>query len=325
MPSIILGKTVVSVVIPSRSPEFLQKTIDGLLENATGEVEVIAVLDGIWPNPIIKDNPNVVLIHHGEVHNNIGMRGSINAGMAIARGEYVMKCDEHIMVDKGYDEKLKADCEDDWIIVPRRKRLDPHKWEIIEDGRPPVDYMYIAYPYERPYDRRCGLYGGGIDTQRHRDRADKLIDETMSMQGSCYFMKKSYWDKLLPNGLDDENYGPFNHEAQELHFAAQLSGGKLMVNKKTWYGHWHKGSGGKGYGFSKEQYRKHETYKEKARRYCMNYWLKQPGFDELISHFNPPGWGKDWRERIKKDAEKDWSKDPSKQPSEWIELKELEI
>ena len=60
----------VSVIIPSRSPEFLQKTIDGILDSAEGEVEVIVALDGIWPDPIIHDNPKVTLIHQGEVHNN---------------------------------------------------------------------------------------------------------------------------------------------------------------------------------------------------------------------------------------------------------------
>ncbi len=316
-----------SVVIPSRSPQYLKKTVQGLLDNAEGEVEVIVVLDGIWPAPdeMPPDDPRVNVIHHGEKHNNVGMRGSINAGMAIARGEYVMKLDEHCMLDKGYDVKLAADCQDDWIVVPRRKRLDPDSWTLIEDGRPPVDYMYIAYPYEHPFDRRSGLYGGGIDKQRTEERKDIEIDETMSMQGSCYFMKKTYWDKLLPNGLDDKNYGPFNHEAQEVHLTAQLSGGKLMVNKKTWYAHFHKGTKGKGYGFTREQYKQHETYKEVARRYALNYWLKQPGFDELIARFDPPGWGKDWRQRIKKDAEHDWSKDPSKQPSEWINLEELKI
>lgn len=319
-----------SIVIPSRSPQYLKKTVQGLLDNAEGEVEVIVVLDGIWPTPeeMPPDDARVHIIHHGEIHGNYGMRASINLGMRIAQGEYVMKCDEHIMVDKGYDVKLAADCQDDWVVVPRRYRLNAEEWKLEEDGRPPVDYMYIAYPYERPYDRRCGLYGGGIDKQRTEERKYIMVDETMSMQGSCYFLHKDYWDELLPNGLDDVNYGPFNHEAQELHFAAQLSGGKLMVNKKTWYAHYHKGTKGKGYGFSNEQYRQHETYKEQARRYCMNYWLNTKdykyNFKWLIDHFSPPGW-ENWEERIKKDVENDWSKDPSKQPSEWIKLEELRV
>src|SRR3990167_2288800 len=181
-----------SVIIPSRSPQYLQKTVDDLLSRAKGEVEVIVVMDGIWPEPMLKDDKRVIIIHQGEIHNNRGMRAAINAGMAIAKGEYVMKCDEHVMFDQDWNEKLKADCQDDWVVVPRRKRLDPDKWEIIVDDRADVDYMFISYPYQTPYDRRSGLYGGGIDKQRTIDRKDVLVDDTMSMQGSCYFMKKAY-------------------------------------------------------------------------------------------------------------------------------------
>src|SRR3990167_4654120 len=138
-----------SIIIPSRNDEYLQKTIDDLLKKAEGAIEVIVVLDGYWPDPVLINNPRVVIIHHGTFHNSRGMRDSINAGMAIAKGEYVMKIDEHCMVDQGYDVKLIADCEDNWVVIPRRYRLDADKWEIIEDGRQPIDYMKIDYPYQR--------------------------------------------------------------------------------------------------------------------------------------------------------------------------------
>jgi len=325
-----------SIIIPSRVDQYLEKTIESLLNQARGEIEIIVILDGYWPKTKLEDRPKLTIIHQGELHDNLGMRSAINAGMSIANGEYVMKVDEHVLMDEGFDEKLKLDCEDNWVVVPRRYRLDADKWEIINDGRPPVDYMYIAYPYERPFDRRCGLYGGGIDKQRHISRSDTEIDDTMSWQGSCYFMKKTYWDELFPDGLDNDNYGPFNGEAQEIGFKAQLSGGRVMVNKKTFYAHYHKGKDGKGYGFSREQYKRHETYKEKARIHMMNYWLLNKwsspprihDFKWLIDTFNPPGWPKDWETRIHEDAKTDWSRDPSKQPSGWVNsegLPELEI
>ncbi len=275
------------------------------------------------------------ILHHGTVHDNYGMRESINRGVRISRGKYIMKTDEHCLFDKGFDTKLIADCEKDWVVVPRRKRLDADAWKIIEDGRADIDYMSIAYSYATPYDRRSGLYGGVIDKQRTEERKNILIDETFSMQGSCWFMRRKYWDQIIGR-LEDEHYGKFNHEAQELHFKVQLSGGKLMVNKKTFYAHMHKGARGKGYNFSNEQYREHERDKERARRYCMNFWLlnkwsKPPrkyDFAWLIEKFNPPGWPADWQTRIHEDAKKDWSRDPSKQPTEWVNpdgLPDLEI
>lgn len=301
-----------SVVIPSRSPEYLQKTVDGLLDNAQGDIEVIVVLDGIWPEPILNDDPRVVVVHHGEVHNNIGMRGSISTGMALARGDYVMKIDEHCMVGKGYDQILAADCENDWIVIPRRKRLSPDSWEIQVDGRPDIDYMYVEYPYAKPLDKTQGLHGAEWK-QRFYDRPELMIDDTPTMQGSCYYMKKSTYDKWWPDGLDDVNYGPFTQEAQELSMRAWLEGGRVIVNKNTFYAHYHKGKRGKGYGFSNEQYKKHAEWNERGRIYCINYWLSTKDFKHDFTWFvnekfpDMPGWSDDWQTRLAEDSAKDYS------------------
>ncbi len=297
-----------SIIIPSRSPQYLQKTVTDLLDKAEGEIEVIVVLDGIWPeaHEMPPEDDRVVVIHHGEVHNNIGMRGSINAGMAIARGTHVMKVDEHTMVGEGFDTILKADCDDNMVVIPRRKRLDPETWTLIQDGRPDIDYMYIEYPYAKPQDKTQGLHGA---EWKRPERADIMIDDTPTMQGSGYFMKKSTWDQYWPDGLDDENYGPFTQEAQEITNTVWLNGGRVIVNKNTFYAHFHKGSKGKGYGFSNEQYKKHSEQNEKGRIYCIEKWLAHPKWDWFVTEKFPdmPGWSKDWREQVKIDREKDYS------------------
>ena len=299
-----------SVIIPSRQG-YIQETIDDLLLHAEEEIEIIVILDGYWPDPIIKDDPRVRIIHQGIFHNNRGMRAGINAGMALAKGDYVMKIDEHCSVDQGFDVKLKADCEDNWVVIPRRYRLIPEEWRIEEDGRPPIDYMQIDYPYQRPFDKTCGLHGAE-DRERHYERKDILIDDVMTMQGSCYFMKKSYWDKLFPNGMEEDKYGPFTQEAQEISNKAWLSGGRVVVNKKTWYAHAHKGTKGKGYGFTTEQYKKHCEWNERGRLYCIDYWLStkdyEHDFDWLVEKFWPlKGWPENWRETIEVDKLSDYS------------------
>lgn len=286
-----------SVIIPSRSDQYLQKTVDDLLNKAKGEVEIIVVLDGRWSE--LRDDKRVVIVHQGTQHDNFGMRAGINAGMSIAKGEYVIKIDEHCMMDEGWDEKLKADCEDNWVVIPRRYRLDPDKWENIEDGRRPIDYMYLTNPFMRPGDKTNGLRGQE-DKQRFDERKDILIDETMSWQGSCYFTKKTWWDTLFPEGLEDDLYGPFTSEAQEIGNKTWLMGGKLMVNKKTWYSHWWKGKKGKGYGFSNSQYVKHQAETERGRQYTIDYWLTTKDykydFNWLMEKFSPvPTWPEDWK------------------------------
>lgn len=322
-----------SIIIPDRNGQpYLQKTIDDLLSKAKGDIEIIVVCDGTWPNPSLKNSSRVIVVHQGTHFDNPGMRAAINKGMSVANGEYVMKIDEHCMVDEGFDLKLIADYKEGDVVIPRRYRLmaDEEPWRLEEyliasDGqvvaddlhfkhiRPPVDYMYLAYPFERAFDKTAGLHGDKWD-QRTKEKMDIPIDETMTMQGSCYFMSKAHWQNIIGE-LDEENYGTFTQEAQEIQFKTQKAGGKIMVNKKTWYAHMHKGKKGKGYGFSNEQYRKHMEGTEKGRQYCIKHWVfeERDLLKELLARFWPvPGWPDDWEARIEADKALDYSNSPEK-------------
>src|SRR3990167_676137 len=132
----------VSIVIPSRNEPYLAKTIHYLLLNSKRDIEINVTLDGYWPeaNEIVEDS-RVHYIHYSQSR---GMRNAINAGVAISKGEYILKLDAHCMLAEGFDMALVGDCEDNWVVVPRRYRLNPETWKIIEDGRPPIDYMYLS-------------------------------------------------------------------------------------------------------------------------------------------------------------------------------------
>lgn len=304
----------VSCVIASRVDQYLQQTVDELLNKAEGDIEVIVVLDGYWPSPMLRDDHRVVILHQGTINNNEGMRSAINAGVNIARGEYIFQIDEHCMVSQGYDKRLVSICEDDWVIIPRRKRLDAELWELVNDGRPDVDYMYVEYPYVKKredgyFDKTQGLHGAIWK----RDRTEE-IDDTPTMQGSCYFLKKSWWDKILPDGLRTDLYGPFTMEAQEVSMPTWLSGGRVVVDKGCWYAHYHKGRKGKGYGFSRAQYKSHAEQNEKGRLYAISYWLNTNDYKYDWNWFvtekfpDMPGWSSDWKERVAVDEQKDYSK-----------------
>ena len=317
-----MTKDLLSIIIPSRGGQpYLQSTIDGLLTNAAGQIEIIVVCDGIWPDPSLKEDYRVTVIHHGTQFNSLGMKESIMRGIAVSHGEYIMKTDEHTMFDKGYDVKLKADCEDNWVVIPRRHRLLGDEWELEEyiinpDGsltakpgaRPPVDYMYLSYPYERPFDKTCGIHGAEWRerTLERMDKPEYLIDDTMSMQGSCYFMKRSWWDQL--NLFDIERYGNFTMEAQEVGNATWFKGGRVVVNKKTWYAHMHKGKRGKRYQFSNAQYDSFMRQNEKGRLAGIKYFLEDPRFETLLKKFWPvPGWPQYYQDQIKIDEKQDYS------------------
>jgi len=273
--------TKLSVVIPNRTEIYLQKTIDDLLAKAEGDIQVIVSLDGYWPEKFNWADARITVIHQGTPEKSKGMRACINAGMSVANGTHVMKLDEHCMVDKGFDVKLIADCEDNWVVVPRRYRLDADNWKIIEDGRPPVDYMYI--------ENKDGYLHGTIWNARGTERKDILIDDLMTFQGSCWFMKKEHWEKL--GTMDDVNYGPFANEAQEIGLRTWLSGGRVVVNKKTWYAHWHKDRSG--YNFTNEQQRAFNESVAKGRAYSSDFWLNNKwdkrihDYSWLLDKFSP--------------------------------------
>lgn len=293
-----------SIIIPHRSDEYLNETIEDLISKAGGDIEIIVVCDGVWPSKIF-DNKLVRYVHYGTKHNNKGMRTAINSGVALAKGKYIMKIDEHCMLDKAYDLKLAADCDDNWVVIPRRKRLDPDKWAIIKDGRPDIDYNYITYPYEIIGDSICGLHG---KEWRRPERADILIDDTCSMQGSCWFMPKKHWETVIVE-MDNETFGPFTLEAQEIAFKSLFSGGECKVNKKTWYAHMHKGKRGKNYQFSNDQYKVFMAEKERGRVNGIDFWVNNRwdkriyDWEWLINVKFPgmPGWGPNWKDDLIRD------------------------
>jgi len=291
-----------SVIIPSRSPEFLQKTVEECLTKAKHDVEVVVVFDGIPPPSDLKSDPRVIVLTHGELTKNKGMRESINYGVAQSHGDHLMKIDEHCMMDQDYEEKLYADCEDNWVCIPRRYRLAWESWSVLHDRRCPVDYMFLAYPFQFAYDKASGLHGAEWK-ERYDARKDILIDDTMSWQGSCWFMSRKHWDWLGP--LETEKYGPFTQEAQEIGNKTWLGGGRLIVNKKTWYAHYHKGNRGKRYGFTNWMYKVHQDNMEKGREFCVDYWLGNQwegrihDFSWLIEKFSPvPTWPDNWQQAI---------------------------
>ena len=130
-----------SLIIPARDCPFLKPTVDDIFKKATGDIEVIVMLDGCWPNPKLDAHKNLTIVHTGTVK---GMRTNINAAARIASGKYIMKCDDHCMFGMGFDEILKADCEPDWLAVPSRYGLDPGKWK---RGKGPIDYLTLTYPF----------------------------------------------------------------------------------------------------------------------------------------------------------------------------------
>ena len=270
--------SLLSIIIPARNEPYLKNTIEDILAKAEGEIEIKAILDGYWPDDLVIDK-RVSYVNFSEPR---GMRNAINKGVAVSRGEYILKCDAHCMFSKGFDKVLSGYMKDHWVVVPRRYALDVKNWKIEErtDTKYPIDYMYLDKD----------LHGVVWDEKNHDPKLKKVkIDNLMSGQGSCWFMKRKYYYKL--ELLDEKTYGTFWQEMQEIGLKCWLSGGQMMVNKNAWYAHWHKPLGG-GRGYSLPKGEKDQTKKMVNRWLTEKVWHKQKhDIQWLINKFKPvPTW-----------------------------------
>lgn len=275
----------ISVIIPARNEPYLTKTIDDIFAKAGRDIEIFAVLEGYyppdWAKTVSRHKGRLHTIHHGQPH---GMRASINEAAANADGEWLMKSDAHCMFAPGFDVMLKNDCDSKTVMIPRRYRLNAEDWLVIEDGRPPIDYEYMTPP-----DAEHGGLKGKMWEERRRARMGLEIDDTWLFQGSCWFMRHSYFDFL--DLMDEESYGSFWKEALEIGNKAWLSGGRVVTNKKTWYAHWHKDR--RGYSLDDAENTKAIEFSRKWLNDASGWKKQTKPFSWLIDHFNPPGW-EDW-------------------------------
>jgi len=215
-----------SIIIPSYKEPYLDKTIDSFFDNAVGEIEVIVVHDGYIPKDPIKNSQRVRQIY---ISKNVGMRETINTGVSYAEGKYLIRADAHIKMGEGYDKILTSTIKDDWIVTPRRYKLDPVTWDVIGT---PIDYEKLVILGNR------NKFASQTWRLRDIERADKMIDETMAMQGSFWCMTRKHWDKVIVKL--DPKYGTHYQDSVEMVFKTWQAGGKLMLNKNTWFAHKHR-------------------------------------------------------------------------------------
>ena len=297
-----------SIIIPARNEEFLQNTIDDILKNIRGDTEIIVILDGYWPEKGIPVNPKVTVVHHEE---SIGQRASVNEGARISKAKYIMKLDAHCAVDKAFDLKLAKDCEYDWTVIPRMYNLWAFDWKCFKCGKrtyqaegkpdkcadcgstdrfkkkivwkekrnPTSDFMRFNKEMNFKY---WGDY-------KDRPEAQGDICDLMSSIGACFFMhRERFWDL----GGMDEGHGSWGQFGTEVACKSWLSGGRHVINKKTWFVYMFRTGGGfsapwPGIGKATQF----------AKKYSRNLWLNDK-WDKaihplswLIDKFSPiPDW-----------------------------------
>jgi hypothetical protein len=282
------GEKSLSVIIPARNEEYLERTMRDVLSNARGNTEVIAILDGYLPDPPIEiGDERAIFLHYEQ---SIGQRQAINAAAQHSQAEYIMKLDAHCAVDEGFDVKLMEEHEYDWTVIPRMYNLDYKTW--LPKKHKKTDYMYITSKNEitKKFFRAQYYvnYKGPNGERLRQPKSDKMIDDTMCCMGPCFFMNRTRFWEL---GGCDEAHGGWGQQGIEVALKAWLSGGALKVNKNTWFAHWFRGGGGPGF-----PYKMSGRDQQKARKYSQSLWLKDRWplatrkFQWVLDKFDPPGW-----------------------------------
>jgi len=297
-----MDKVDLSVIIPARNEEFLQRTVEDLLLNIEGNTEIIVVLDGYLPDPPFSlSDDRITLIYHPQ---SVGQRAGANSAARIARGKYLMKVDAHCAFDKGFDVKMVAEMRDDWTLVPIMRNLHVFDWvcpdghrryqgrsgKCEECGKPTTkDIVWIAKtnPQSKSYrfDKTMHFqyWGDWANTQ------EGDVTSSMSIQGSCFMVTKKKWFEL---DICSEDFYSWGQQGVEVACKTWLSGGSVMVNRKTWYAHMFRTKGGDfGFPFPQDQNKVNENREKSRELFQKDKWpLAKRKFKWILDTFNPPDW-----------------------------------
>jgi len=127
------------------------------------------------------------------------------------------------------------------------------------------------------------------------------LTETMSLQGSFFMMtREKYWEL----NIGDEKFGSWGSQGIQIACSFWLTGGRVMVNHKSWYSHMFRTKQANGFGFP---YPQSGRQVDNAKKYAGELFFENKfpnqtrSLSWLIKRFAPiPGWGKEELARIKR-------------------------
>ena len=306
-----------SILVPARNEEFLAETVADLLKNIRGNTDIFVCLDGEMFEKVLPSDPRVTYVHRTE---SWGQRKATNQLAKLSTAKYVMKVDAHCAFDEGFDVKLMADMQDDWTVVPTMRNLHVFNWQCDKCGNE-------TYQGPTPITSRgktklekcekCGNSEAGTFTKKmiwnpktnpqstsycfdttlhfqynedYKQRQKGDLVETMSLQGSCFMLtREKYWEL----NICDETWGSWGAQGTEVACKTWLSGGKCIVNKKTWYAHMFRTQGGDfSFPYHNPESKIAKARKKSQQLFLDNTWDKQiHPLSWLLERFKPvPYW-----------------------------------
>lgn len=306
------------IIIPSRNEMFLKRTIEDIIKNMRGDTRIYAILDGAPANPPLEEHPALTILNY---ETSIGQRAATNVAAARSDAKYIMKCDAHCAFDEGFDVKMMDAMQDNWTMVPIMRNLHAFDWVCKKCGdrryQGPTPTSCPKCDNTKDFERDILWIGKSnpqstsycFDPEPHfqyfreyRSRPEYKGDltETMSLQGSCFMLTR---DKYFELNICDEKFGSWGSQGIEVAVKTWLSGGRVVVNHRTWYAHMFRTQGGDfGFPYSISG-RQVANAKATARNlFFNNKWEKQVyPLSWLLEKFWPvPGWTEAHLRNLKK-------------------------
>lgn len=314
-----MNKYKLSILIPSRNEMFLAKTVEDILSNIKGDTEIIIGLDGQWSNPPVIDDNRVSLVFYPE---SIGQRAMTNQLCKLSNAKYIMKVDAHCAFDQGFDVKMMDAMQDNWTMVPVMRNLHAFNWTcpnghnryqgpsgpcsecgkettrdvvwIAKTSPQSKSYCFDSEPHFQYFAEYCKT------PEFKKDLEETGLTETISLQGSCFMMtREKYWEL----NICDEGFGSWGSQGIEVAVKTWLSGGRVVVNNKTWYAHMFRTQGGD-FGFPYPQSGRQVSKAKKlaGELFFENGWaLQKYPLSWLLEKFWPvKGWKEEDLAKIKK-------------------------
>jgi glycosyltransferase involved in cell wall biosynthesis len=203
----------VSIVMSALNEEYIEKTIDTILENTPSElIDNIIVVDDCSDKPVVINKPKTTVIR-----NNIrqGLIRSRQIATEASQSEIVVSIDPHVKVSVGWLQPIitrlehKYDC----VAVPLTRGLDAVRWRETTSSyaksgwRWNLDFNWIA---------------------------DDGTDSTPAFGGHCFAFTKKWWNEI--GGFDTGMY-KWGCENIEFSLRTWLAGGSVEIVRNSVVAH----------------------------------------------------------------------------------------
>lgn len=190
----------ISVIVPIYNVEkYLKKCLDTVINQTLKEIEIICVNDGSTDNSrkilekYAKQDPRIIIIDK----KNGGLSSARNAGMKVAKGEFIGFVDSDDWVEETMFEKLYKNAKehDSQMSICGVHRYDDQTKKMLYDD----PYFTLGF-FDESFDNRCF---------NHNETSEFLFDLCVMAWNKIY--KRSFLEEnnsLFPDGLIFED-GPF--------------------------------------------------------------------------------------------------------------------